>query len=317
MPFLRRVVQGRGVPEARLEAVAEHYSALGGSSPQNGQMRSLRAAVAAELVQRGCSLPVYWGNRNWHPFLEDTIATMARDGVRAALALYTSPFGGFASCRQYSLSIEAAAGGLGAEGPRIHKLRAYFNHPNYVEAVSDLLRSTWDMAGVPERVIFAAHSVPASMPGLGVYTAHLMEACRLVADRANSPEWELAYQSRSGSPGQAWLEPDVCDRLRDLAGMGVRRVSLCPIGFISDNMEVIYDLDTEAVSVGAAAGIVVQRVPTVGLHGAFVGMITDLVEERLGGHPRHTLGSFGPAPDTCPPDCCQSPPARPGTDSQS
>ena len=316
MPFLRNVTRGRQVPAARLEEVAEHYLARGGRSPINDQNRRLVAALRSALRDGGLDLPVYWGNRNWQPLLADTVAAMRADGVRRALAFVTSAFGSYSGCRQYGEDIAAATGGC--EGaPEIHKLRLFWNHPGFVEPMAEGVRDALGrLAGAgstgPARLVFCAHSIPVAMAAGAPYQRQLREAAALIAARVpqgrragEAGGWDLVYQSRSGPPHVPWLEPDVVDHLRALHSEGVRDVALVPVGFVSDHMEVIHDLDDEAAGAAAALGMRLVRTPTVGTRPAFVGMIVDLIRERLDpAAPRRALGTAGPWPNLCPPTCC-------------
>jgi ferrochelatase len=314
LPFLEKVTAGRGVPQRRLLEVAERYHRFGGVSPINAQNRSLVSALEAELVSRGWQLPVYWGNRNWHPFLTDTMRQMARDGVRQAVAFVTSAFSSYPGCRQYLEDIDRARAEVGQRVPEVGKLGAFYNHPGFVRPMARGVEGT--LAAIPEgrrqqaRLAFTAHSIPVAMARSSDYEEQLREACRLVSGSlADEYQWELVYQSRSGAPGQPWLEPDVGDHLETLAAAGVDDVVLVPIGFVSDHMEVCYDLDIEAAAKADKLGIRAHRAPTVGTDPEFVDMIVDLVAER-GGPPssRRRLGTHEPRPDACPPGCCPSGP---------
>jgi protoporphyrin/coproporphyrin ferrochelatase len=328
MPFLENVTRGRGVPAARLAAVAEHYYAAGGVSPINQQCRDLLAAIGKDFVSAGLDLPVYWGNRNWGPYLTDTLAEMAAAGVRRALAFVTSAYGSYSSCRQYLDDIERARAEAGPGAPEIHKLRHFFNHPGFIEPFADAtIRAVGSLpAAAREQVplVFTAHSVPAAMaaasgpPPGGRYPAQLAEAARLVADRVSAATgehpWRLVYQSRSGPPSQPWLGPDVCGHLTELATAGAPGAVLVPVGFITDHMEVVHDLDIEAAERARELGLPLARAATPGPDPRFVSMITELVAERLDGSVRPAaLGSFGPAENFCRPDCCAfTAPGRPG-----
>jgi len=312
LPFLEKVVEGKNVPRDRLLEVAEHYDLFDGVSPINAQNRALLAALLAELNARGPRLPVYWGNRNWHPLLPDTLGEMARDGVRRALAFVTSAFGSYSGCRQYLDDIERARQSVGGGAPQVDKLRLFYNHPGFIEPMADRVAAA--LAEVPEEarrgvpLVFTAHSLPEAMAAKSPYQSQLREACRLVADRAGRSDWRLAFQSRSGPPSQRWLEPDVGDLLRRMAGEGVRNVVLAPIGFLSEHMEVIYDLDVEAAALCEDLGIDMVRSGVVGTHPRFVEMIRELIEERMADEPvRLALGNDGPSPDCCPADCCPRP----------
>jgi ferrochelatase len=313
LPFLERVLHGRDVPRERMLAVAEHYHHFGGVSPINAQNRALVDALRTRLPASGIDLPVYWGNRNWHPLVADTVAAMRDDGVERAAVFVTSAFGSYSGCRQYRDDLAGATAAVPG-APVLDKLRLYFDHPGFVEAVADGLRATLAGAGPSPRVWFSAHSIPVSMSSTAPYLHQLRIAAALVAKTCGVPSWELVFQSRSGAAGQAWLGPDVSERIRDLpAG---ETVAICPIGFVSDHMEVVYDLDTEAAAAAAAAGVTLRRAPTAGTHPAFVSMIAELVSERLDpATPRRSLGPDGPWPDDCPAGCCVSagrPPAGVG-----
>lgn len=315
MPFLENVTRGRGIPRERLESVAEHYYHFGGKSPINEQNLSLIEAIRGELSRQGLNLPVYFGNRNWHPMLPEALGQMAGDGVKKALAFFTSAFSSYSGCRQYRENIGEARAQVGETAPEIDKLRAFWNHPGFLEPMADAMREV--CAGLPAQttaVLFTAHSIPNSMAENCRYEQQLQEACRIVADRAGVSEFELDYQSRSGSPHVPWLEPDVCDRIRQLASEGKTDMVVLPIGFISDHMEVLYDLDTEALELCQELGVRLHRLPTIGTHPKFVQMIVELVKERCGLlTEKRALGSSGPSHDVCPINCCLpgAPPRRP------
>jgi len=321
MPFLENVTRGRGVPHARLLEVAEHYFHFDGISPINAQNRALLAALRALLDARGPALPLYWGNRNWHPYLADTVARMADAGIRRALAFVTSAFASHSSCRQYLDDVARARAEVGARAPLIDKLRLYWDHPGFIEPMVEHAEAA--LAALPAdarpgaHLAFVAHSLPRAMAETSDYVAELEEASGLVAARLRSRHpWRLVFQSRSGSPAQPWLEPDIGDHLAALRGQGVTDVVLVPIGFVSDHLEVRWDLDIEAAARARALGLRLARAATVGTHPAFVAMIRDLVLERTAGAPRLALGRRGPAPDQCAPGCCPASarptPPRPG-----
>lgn len=309
-PFLEHVTRGRGVPRARLAEVARHYELFGGTSPLNAQTRSLAAALRAELARRGLGLEVYWGNRHWHPFLSEVLPQMAAGGVRRALAFATSAFSSYSGCRQYLDDIAAARSEMGESAPEVTKLRVFYNHPGFIEPIARLTRERLEQLPRSLRgqahLVFCAHSLPLAMARCCDYQLQLEEAARLVAERLGEPHpWSVAYQSRSGPPSQPWLEPLVDDHLRRLAESEARAVLLVPIGFVSDHIEVLYDLDTVALATAASLGLTASRVPTVAGAPEFVAMIGDLVEERVLGTPaRRALGRLGPRPDDCPPGCC-------------
>ncbi len=315
LPFLENVLRGRNVPRERMLEVAEHYHHFGGKSPINEQNRALLSSLRAELDRHGPHLPVYWGNRNWHPLLTDTLREMADAGVKRAIAFVTSGFSSYSGCRQYRENIAAACEPLGARCPQVDKIRVFFNHPGFVDPMADNVRAAVgrfpaaDRAAVP--VLFTAHSIPTSMADSCRYVAQLTEACRLVAARAGVTDWQLVFQSRSGPPGQPWLEPDVCDAIRERHGRGVRRLVVAPIGFISDHMEVLYDLDTEAADLCREMGIEMVRAATVGTDPRFVTMIRELIAERAFDLPTRTaVGELPASHDVCPVDCCPAPPSR-------
>lgn len=306
MPFLENVTRGRGVPRARLESVAEHYHHFGGTSPINQQCRVLTAAIEADFAAHGVDLPVYWGNRNWHPFLADTLRRMKADGVRRAAAFVTSAYSGYSCCRQYLDDIDRARAQV-ADAPEIDKLRIYYNHPGFVEPVIENTRAALGRlpAGLRAgaRLVFTAHSVPLAQPGREAYVAELNDISALVA--AGRP-WDLVYQSRSGPPSVPWLEPDIGDHLAKLHAEGVRAVVVVPVGFVSDHMEVKYDLDVEAAELAGRLGLRMERAATPGTHPRFVAMVRELLRERDGGD-RPALGTLGPRPDTCAATCCRRP----------
>ena len=348
MPFLRNVTAGRGVPDERLAEVAGHYQAFGGRSPINEQCRSLLRALRTELDEHDLPLPLYWGNRNWHPMLTDAVAAMAADGVRCALVFATSAYSSYSTCRQYREDLIAAAAVPNA--PQLVKLRPFFNHPGFVDAVTDRVAST--IAGLPAplppttRLVFTAHSIPCAMAATSDYVAQLTEAARLVVERlarpagsgagdASSgggvrgsdgggvrgsdggdvgsgtgvlgPGCELVFQSRSGPPQVPWLEPDIADHLRAQADAGTTAVVVVPIGFVADNMEVVYDLDRQARATADDVGLTMVLTPTVGTHASFVSMIRELVCERALDAPRRHVGLLPPRPDDCETGCCPQP----------
>lgn len=312
LPFLENATRGRPVPRDRLLEVAGHYQHFGGVSPINAQNRDLAAALARELAAHGPAMPVYLGNRNWHPYLADTLRRMRDDGVRRAIALVTSAFSCYSCCRQYREDVARALETVGADAPAVDKLRVFFNHPGFIEANAASLVAA--LGEVPSdrrsraRVIFTAHSIPLAMARSSAYEVQLREASRLVAEAAGVETWDLVYQSRSGSPQIPWLGPDVCDHLETLAGGSVRDVVILPIGFLSDHMEVLYDLDTEAQEKAAHLGLALVRARTVATAPGFVAMLRELILERTVDRPeRRALGLLGPSHDVCPLDCCPEP----------
>ena len=326
LPFLENVTRGRGVPRERLAEVARHYDHFGGVSPINQHCRDLLTAIGKAFAAAGIDLPLYWGNRNWHPYLPDTVARMAADGVRHAIAFVTSAYGSYSSCRQYLDDIEDARAQAGPGTPRIDKIRHFFNHPGFIGPLTQAARSA--IGQLPPGVrhdawlAFTAHSVPevmaaASGPAGGLYPAQLAEAARLVAGRLAAAEghqrqWRLAYQSRSGPPSVPWLGPDIGDLLPELAKAGAPAVVVIPAGFVSDHVEVVFDLDIEAAQLARELGLPMARAATPGTHPEFVSMITELVSERRGRPAwEPALGVLPPGPDFCPNDCCRMPAARP------
>jgi ferrochelatase len=316
MPFLENVLRGRNVPRERMLEVAEHYQHFGGKSPINEQNLALLAALREELDRRGPHLPVYWGNRNWHPLLTDTIREMADAGVKRAIAFVTSAYSSYSGCRQYRENIAAACAAVGERAPQIDKIRVFFNHPGFVGPMADNVTRALGQFAENARgtvpVLFTAHSIPTSMADGCRYGAQLAEACRLVAEKAGVTDWKLVFQSRSGPPTQPWLEPDICDAIRDLHARGGRHLVIAPIGFISDHMEVLYDLDTEAADLCRELGVEMVRAATVGTDPVFIGMVRDLIAERNGmSNDRMAIGHMPASHDVCPLDCCPAPAGRP------
>ncbi|MGN6780990.1 MAG: ferrochelatase [Marmoricola sp.] len=327
VPFLRNVTRGRDIPEERLLEVGEHYFGFGGRSPINDQNRALLAAIREDLASHGVDLPVYWGNRNWDPYFADALEAMRADGVRRAICFVTSAYSSYSGCRQYRENLAGAAEAV--EGaPELDRLRVYFNHPGFVEPMVDntlqALAELPDDARQGAHVLFVTHSIPTAMsessgpgtpvPDGGAY----VRQHRTVADAVMAGvrertgqvhRHELVFCSRSGPPHVPWLEPDVNDRLRELAADGVRGVVVVPIGFVSDHMEVVYDLDTEAAATAAELGLGFARAATCGVDPRFVAMVRELVLERAaaerGADPdRPTVGALPAAWDRCQPDCC-------------
>jgi ferrochelatase len=289
--------------------VAHHYEMFGGVSPINAQNRALIAALREELAINGPALPIYWGNRNWQPMLADALREMAADGVRHALAFITSAFSSYSGCRQYREDLAKARAEVGADAPRVSILRRFYNHPAYIAVNREHVRVALDQIPTQRRgraqLAFTAHSIPETMARASQYERQLVESCRLVAEGVGLPTWRLVYQSRSGPPSQPWLEPDITDHLRALRAAGAEDVVIAPIGFISDHIEVLYDLDVEARQLAEELGINVVRAATAGVHPAFVAMIRELIDERVtGSGERRALGTQGPCHDICPIDCC-------------
>ena len=270
IPFLENVLRGRNVPRERMLAVAEHYYHFDGRSPINDQNRALIAALKQRLT-----LPIYWGNRNWHPLLADTVRQMRDDGVRRAMAFATSAFGSYSGCRQYLENISRAREEADQRAPVIDKIPPFSAHPRFLEAMTGRVQEA--LRELPHgRLVFTAHSVPASMAQSSPYVQQLECACSAVASAVGRSQWNLVYQSRSGPPGQPWLEPDICDFLRETRSDAV----LVPIGFLSDHMEVIYDLDIEARRVAGELGIRMARARTVETHPAMIEMIAGFLEQE-------------------------------------
>jgi ferrochelatase len=296
IPFLENVLRGRNVPRERMLEVAEHYYHFDGSSPINGQCRELIGALRERV-----SLPVYWGNRNWHPMLADSVRQMAADGVRRALAIATSAYSSYSGCRQYIENIAAARAAAGPGAPEIDKLPPFWGHTGFIWANADRVGTA--LALIPEerrraaRLVYTAHSIPLSMAANCRYEEQLVEAARRVSERAAHEEWDLVWQSRSGPPTQPWLEPDILDHLRVLAENGVRDVVVSPLGFLSDHMEVMYDLDYEAAARCRELGLNFVRAQTPGTHPAVIAMLAGLIEERQSGADL----------PLCAADCCPAP----------
>jgi ferrochelatase len=320
LPFLENVTRGRNVPRERLLSVAEHYRHFGGKSPINEQNRALIAALQADFRAQGIELPIYFGNRNWTPFLKDALLEMKAAGHRRALAFITSAYSSYSGCRQYQDDIERARAEV--EGaPSVEPLRRFFNHPGFIDASLERVESAWRELGAElgaarsqARLVFTAHSIPRSMAQSCDYERQLRANGQLLADRLAHPDWDLVWQSRSGPPDVPWLEPDILDHLRALHARGVSGVVIAPIGFLTDHVEVLYDLDEEARQLCAELQLPMRRAATVGTHPRFVEMIRSLVLERLRGAPVLSVGPL-PAPLTrCAPGCCprpERPAARP------
>lgn len=313
IPFLENVLRGRNAPRERLLTVAEHYYHFEGRSPINQQTRELIAALEAELQRNGPKLPVYWGNRNWHPLLPETLRKMQQDGIRRALAFVTSAYSSYSGCRQYREDIARAQNEVGPAAPEVDKLRAFFNHPGFVEPTIERVQKTLAEIRPDARenvqIVYTAHSIPTSMANSSDYVIQLEEVRRLVSAALGQTNDALVYQSRSGAPGQPWLEPDILDYLREVKAKNLASaVVLAPIGFISDHMEVLYDLDVEARQLCESLGLPMARAKTVGVHPKFIAMIRELVLERTNPklEPR-ALGSLGARGNVCAENCCPAP----------
>jgi ferrochelatase len=311
MPFLENVTRGRNIPRERLLEVAEHYNHFGGKSPINDQCRELISALRKELDEHQITLPIYWGNRNWQPFLPDTFREMRDAGVKRVLALMTSAYSSYSGCRQYRENVAAAQLQIGDDAPLADKLRVFYNHPGFIEAMLDRVHTA--LAGFADedlssiRFIATAHSIPCSMAQTSDYEKQLRETTRLVAEGAGFTAWDLVYQSRSGPPSQPWLEPDILDHLRQLHSEGIKNVMVVPLGFISDHLEVLYDLDHEAQALAHELGMKMVRAATAGTHPAFIRMLRQLIQERIADAPKLAVGHFGPNHDVCPANCCPAP----------
>ncbi|CAN5159863.1 ferrochelatase [soil metagenome] len=328
IPFLRNVTRGRGIPDERLEEVAHHYRHFGGVSPINAQNRALRAAIEAELADRGIDLPVLWGNRNWEPYLRDTLREAHDRGFTTLLGLATSAYSSYSSCRQYREDFAAALDETGLGGElQIDKVRQFFDHPGFVApfvdgvrtAIADLVERGF--AGGAIRVLFSTHSIPSAdaersgprdraFDEGGAYaTQHRAVATAVMSEAGSDIPWQLVFQSRSGPPSQPWLEPDVNDVIAGLPAEGIEAVIIVPLGFVSDHMEVLWDLDTEAMETAAEHGVVAVRTPTPGVDPTYVGGLVDLILERVNGTPvaeRPAATELGPWYDVCRPGCCEN-----------
>ncbi|MCM3810790.1 ferrochelatase [Streptomyces sp. DR7-3] len=347
VPFLENVTHGRGIPRERLKEVGRHYFLFGGVSPINAQNRELLHALRKDFSEHGLELPVYWGNRNWAPYLTDTLRELVTDGHRRVLVLATSAYASYSGCRQYRENLADALAALEGEGlplPRVDKLRHYFNHPGFVRPMVDATLAA--LAELPEErragahLAFTTHSIPITAADTsgpvaahtedgegGAYVAQHLDVARLIADAVREETgverpWRLVYQSRSGAPHIPWLEPDICDHLEELHGEGVPAAVMVPIGFVSDHMEVKYDLDTEATAKAAELGLPVSRASTVGADPRFAAGVRDLVLERAATErfaegraavapERCALGTLGPSHDVCPVGCCPARSPRP------
>jgi ferrochelatase len=296
--------------------VAEHYSHFGGVSPINQHNRDLMAAIKAEFADAAIDLPVYWANRNWDPLFPDTLAQMRDDGCKRSLAFFTSMFSCYSGCRQYRENIIAAQEEVGEGAPRVEKVRMGFNHPLFIKTMAESVNQSIDALGVSTgdvTVLFTAHSIPMSMADNCDYERQLLESSRLVAESVGTTNWRLVFQSRSGPPQQPWLEPDICDAISEMdEAEKLNHLVVVPIGFVSDHMEVMFDLDEEAADLCKQRDIKMARASTAGTSSSFVRMIRLLVEERLGlTNEKQAAGCMGAWHDVCPKDCCTYTPRRP------
>ncbi|MFC4859007.1 ferrochelatase [Actinophytocola glycyrrhizae] len=319
-PFLENVTRGRGVPPERLDEVEQHYLGFGGVSPINALNRAAIEAVEAELAALGIDLPVYFGNRNWHPMVEDTVAAMARDGVTSALVFPTSAYGGYSACRQYDEDILRARAAVGEGAPELTKLRQFFDHPLFVSAFADAVRAAAEQIDGEYRLVFTAHSVPISADqaagppesGGHRYSKQVAEAAWLVAADLGAGEYDVVWQSRSGPPRVPWLEPDILDHLDALHAKGVPAVVLCPVGFVSDHLEVVWDLDREARDKARELGMGFARAAAPSSDPRFARLVVELVREHLSDAPARKLSDFPVAGRTvngapCAVGCCEPP----------
>ena len=320
LPFLENVTRGRGVPPERLLSVAEHYHHLGGKSPLNEQNRALIAALEQDFAAHGIELPIFFGNRNWAPLLGDTLAQIQAAGHRRVLTFITSAYSSYSGCRQYLEDIERARAAL-SDAPNVDVLRRFFNHPAFLDASFARLHASWealraelgDEALGRARIAFTAHSIPLSMARSCDYQRQLLSNSQLLAERLGHPHWDLVWQSRSGPPEVPWLAPDILDHIRELHGSHISGLVIAPIGFLSDHVEVLYDLDEEARQLCQELGLPMQRAATVGTHPRFVEMIRSLVLERMAGEAPLGVGPLPAPPNVCAPGCCprpERPPAR-------
>ncbi len=311
MPFLDNVLRGKGVPEERKLEVAHHYEIFGGVSPINAQNRELTALVNESLKEKEIELPVFLANRNTEPFIPDVLKQCQESGYQNLLVYVTSAFSSYSGCRQYRENLMDAQAALDGDVPRFDKIRVFFNHPLFIETVSDNVASSIEKlpeeAQADVRVVFTAHSIPMAMANSSKYTEQLQEAARLVAERLEIANWDLVYQSRSGPPSMPWLEPDICDHLDALKASGIKSVVVSPLGFVSDHLEVLFDLDMEAREHAAGLGLNYVRAATPGNDPRMIEMIVELIRERLEDWPeRRTIGRLPAKHDVCPADCCQA-----------
>lgn len=309
VPFLENVTRGRGIPKERLQEVGQHYYQFGGKSPINEQNLALISALEEELAEHNYNLPIYFANRNWHPMITDTMQQMKDDGIKRAIAFVTSGFSCWSGCRQYRENIIEAQETIGEGTPEIDKIRVFYNHPNFVypmvKNIQTALAQWSDAEQDNVHIIFTAHSIPMSQASNSAYVEQLNDSCKIIAETLGTENYKLVYQSRSGSPHMPWLEPDIVDYMEAIHQQGINDVIIVPVGFISDHMEVLYDLDTEAVETAEELGMTMVRAGTVGIAKPFVSMIRELIEERMTENPeRKALGERGANHDICPVDCC-------------
>ena len=314
MPFLRNVTAGRGVPDERLAVVAEQYELFGGKSPINELNQQLLCALDEELASRGHEMATFWGNRNWHPFVTDTVADLKSLGHTSTVCLVTSAFSSYSGCRQYHEDLDRARNEVPG-APNIERVRVYWDHPDFLGTAAELLAESRDATGLSSEtpVLHSAHSLPLSMAANCDYQQQLNEAAAIVNELAGMRgPYEVVFQSRSGPPSVPWLTPDIDQRIHELAEQGTQELLVHPLGFVADHMEVLFDLDTQSAAAAKEAGVKMVRTPTVGTHPRFVSMLVDLVEEAAGLRAdRPSLSKSGPRPDKCNSQCCPAP-IRPG-----
>lgn len=318
IPFLENVLRGKPVPRERMLEVAEHYFHFGGISPINKQNRDIIDRLKQALDEAGLDLPIYWGNRNWKPYIVDALGQIRADGFSMPLPIFTNMFSCYSGCRQYRENLRDATEELADESLQLApRLRFGFNHPRFIAGQVDLTNQALSEIKEADRkatkILFAAHSIPLTMSDNCNYVIQLTESARLIAEEMGWDSWEVVYQSRSGPPQQPWLEPDICDRIRQLAAEGLKAAVVVPLGFVSDHMEVMFDLDTEAKEVCEELGVTYSRAPAVSVHPEFTAMLVDLIQERLTDNSdKQCVGRLPPLHDVCPVDCCLYPrPARP------
>ncbi|MBM79695.1 MAG: ferrochelatase [Planctomycetaceae bacterium] len=311
LPFLENVTRGRRIPRERLLEVAEHYYHFDGVSPHNAQVRDLIDALRSELDAHDVGLPIYWGNRNWHPMLADTMQEMKEAGVQNALGLVLAAYSSYSSCRQYQENVRDAQQQVGDVAASFDKIRVFYNHPRFIAASADRVRESLAKIDATKRdtahIAFTAHSIPQSMADGCDYALQLQETCRLITESLDidSSRWQLVYQSRSGRPQDPWLDPDICDHCRDVKVAGVDDLVIMPVGFLSDHIEVLFDLDDEAHEVCQEIGLNMVRASAVGTHPEFVAALRELIQERLDPQQeKRAIGQYGPSHDACPEGCC-------------
>jgi len=308
MPFLENVLRGRDVPRERMLSVAEHYHQFGGVSPINQANRRLISLLKEALSGHEMDYPVYFGNRNWHPMLSDTLEQMKKDGIRRALAIVTSGYSSYSSCRQYKEDLEGATRAVGEGAPEVDKLRVFFNHPGFIESMAGCAARAMEQIDQGARagchLLFTAHSIPQAMADGCAYAGQIEEVSRVVSSQLGVDNWRVVYQSRSGSPQQPWLEPDIRDAIRESAMKGASDIVVVPVGFISAHMEILFDIDTEAQGICDELGIRMVRADTVGHQPRFIEMLCELIRERVDGDPPVAVGNLAAPPHVCAADCC-------------